>query len=62
VELKTMVPDDMVDAALAAIHEFASTGLLGDDKVFVTDLADAMRIRTGERGEGAIADNVGLKV
>jgi nitrogen regulatory protein P-II 1 len=54
IELKTVVPDDKVDAVLKAIRESASTGLIGDGKVFVSNVEDAMRVRTGERGEGAI--------
>ena len=52
IELMTVVTDDRVEAVLQAIHESASTGLIGDGKVFVSGVDDALRVRTGERGEG----------
>jgi nitrogen regulatory protein P-II 1 len=54
IELMTVVHDDQVDAVLKAIRESAATGLIGDGKVFVTDVDDALRVRTGERGEAVI--------
>ena len=54
VELRTVVPDAKVDAVLKAIRESAHTGQVGDGKVFVTNVEDAMRVRTGERGEAAV--------
>lgn len=52
--IEVAVRDDQVDIAIAAIMEAAQTGEIGDGKVFVTDILDAIRIRTGERGEAAL--------
>jgi nitrogen regulatory protein P-II 1 len=49
-----VVRDEGVEELLADIHEKVSTNAVGDGKVFVTDISDAMRIRTAERGDGAI--------
>lgn len=49
-----VVPDDAVEELLVDIHERISTNSVGDGKVFITDLSDAMRIRTAERGDNAI--------
>ncbi len=49
-----VVPDEKVDAALAAILEAARTGEIGDGKIFVTPVEQAIRIRTGDTGEIAL--------
>ena len=49
-----VVNDEDVDDILAAINSEIASGKVGDGKVFVTDVADAMRIRTGERGKESI--------
>ena len=49
-----VVSDADVDRILTLIHENASTGEIGDGKVFVTEIAETMRVRTGERGEAAV--------
>jgi nitrogen regulatory protein P-II 1 len=54
VELKMVVSDAMVEKVLKAIQECASTGQVGDGKVFVSAIEDVMRVRTGERGEAAV--------
>ncbi len=55
VKLEVVVTSDAdVDRILTLIHDNASTGNIGDGKVFVTDIAEAMRVRTGERGETVI--------
>lgn len=54
VKLEIVVPDDAVEKLLAVIKENAETGSIGDGKVFVTEVVDAMRLRTGERGEAAL--------
>ena len=55
VKLEVVVTSDAdVDRILTLIHDNASTGNIGDGKVFVTEIADAMRVRTGERGEVVI--------
>jgi len=54
VKLEIIVADDMLDSALEAIQSAAHTGRIGDGKIFVSDVADAIRIRTGETGDEAI--------
>lgn len=54
VKLEIAVNDDFVDAAVEAIEGGARTGQVGDGKIFVLDLEQAIRIRTGERGGKAI--------
>jgi nitrogen regulatory protein P-II 2 len=55
VKLESAVPLDIVDAVFEAIQTSANTGKIGDGKVFVFDLEQALRIRTGERDSAAIA-------
>lgn len=54
VELKMIIVDALLEPVLAAIAETARTGAVGDGKVFVSTVDDVMRVRTGERGEGAV--------
>jgi len=54
VKLETVIPDELVESVLLTIHETACTGEIGDGKVFVFEIADAMRVRTGERGQVAM--------
>lgn len=54
VKLEIAVNDDFVDAAIEAVEGGARTGQVGDGKIFVLDLEQAVRIRTGERGGKAI--------
>ena len=54
VKLEMVLPDERVDAALAAIVKAAKTGKIGDGKVFVSKVEEAIRIRTEERGEEAV--------
>ena len=54
VKLEIAVADDRVDATIEAIIKSASTGKIGDGKIFVTALEQVIRIRTGETGEEAI--------
>jgi nitrogen regulatory protein P-II 1 len=54
VKIETILPDDLVDDVVEAILETARTGKFGDGKIFVSPLEDVVRIRTGERGEGAV--------
>ncbi len=54
VKLEIVVPDNMVKEVLDAIEKSAKTGRIGDGKIFVTPIDEAVRIRTGERGEEAI--------
>jgi len=54
VKLEIAVPDEKVETVVKAIEGSARTGEIGDGKIFVTALEDAMRIRTGEKGEEAL--------
>lgn len=54
VKLEVVVADDEVANAIQTISNVARTGQIGDGKIFVTALADVVRIRTGETGPGAI--------
>ena len=54
VKLEIIVADDMLDTALEAIKNAAHTGRIGDGKIFVSEVAEAIRIRTGETGDEAI--------
>lgn len=53
-KIEIAISDDMVDACIDAISKAASTGKVGDGKIFITSLDDAIRVRTGERGEDAL--------
>jgi len=55
VKLEIAVPDDICEAVVDAVAATANTGKIGDGKVFVLDLEQAMRIRTGDRDAAAIA-------
>ena len=55
VKLEIAVPSDVVEAVVDAVQRTANTGKIGDGKVFVLDLEQAVRIRTGERDAAAIA-------
>jgi nitrogen regulatory protein P-II 1 len=46
--------DNILDKALSTIQEKAKTGKIGDGKIFVSSVAEVIRIRTGEKGEAAI--------
>jgi nitrogen regulatory protein P-II 1 len=52
--IELVVPDELAEAAVTAIIEAAQTGELGDGKIFVSDVAEAIRIRTGEKGDAAL--------
>ncbi|HTO97664.1 MAG TPA: P-II family nitrogen regulator [Myxococcales bacterium] len=54
IKLEAVVPDDLVPQALQAIERSARTGTLGDGKIFVVDVLEAVRVRTGERGDLAL--------
>lgn len=53
-KLDTVVGDELVEAATTAIIEAARTGSIGDGKLFVSDIGQAIRIRTGEIGDEAL--------
>ncbi len=54
VKIELVVDDGMVERAIEAITQAAKTGRIGDGKIFVTSVEDAIRVRTGERGAEAI--------
>jgi nitrogen regulatory protein PII len=53
-KIEAAVPEDLFEAAVEAIVGAAGTGSIGDGKVFVSDLQQAIRIRTGETGDQAL--------
>jgi len=54
IKLEVVVSADQVENVISAIAEAAGTGRIGDGKIFVTALEEAVRIRTGERGASAV--------
>jgi nitrogen regulatory protein P-II 1 len=53
-KLELIIADDQLEDAVEVILKTAQTGKIGDGKIFVTNLQEVVRIRTGERGEEAI--------
>ena len=54
VKLEVVVADDQLEAAIEAIKTAAETGRIGDGKIFVSEISQAIRIRTGEIGDEAL--------
>jgi nitrogen regulatory protein P-II 2 len=54
VKLEVAIGDALLDQTLEAISKAANTGKIGDGKIFVSDLSQIIRIRTGETGEDAV--------
>ncbi len=54
VKIEIAAADALVDKAVSAIVNAAKTGQVGDGKIFVTELANVIRVRTGETGEAAL--------
>ena len=54
IKIETVVADSQKDAAVAAIIKAAKTGKIGDGKIFVSTIEEAIRIRTDEKGDSAI--------
>ena len=54
VKLEVAIPDELLEQVLEAIEKSAFTGKVGDGKIFVLELAEAVRIRTGETGTAAL--------
>jgi nitrogen regulatory protein P-II 1 len=54
VKVEVVVDEELLEKALAVIQEKTKTGKIGDGKIFVTRLADVVRLRTGEHGSAAI--------
>ncbi len=53
-KIEIVIEDHLLERALNVIQEAAKTGRIGDGKIFVTEVLDAVRIRTGERGNEAV--------
>ncbi|GAA6212246.1 MAG: P-II family nitrogen regulator [Rhodomicrobiaceae bacterium] len=54
VKLEVVTTDEMLDKAVEALQTAAKTGRIGDGKIFVSDIVDVIRIRTGETGQEAV--------
>ncbi len=54
VKVEVVVPDKLLDAAIDAVIKAARTGKIGDGKIFVSDVSQVIRIRTGETDEAAV--------
>jgi len=54
VKVEVVVSDQKVDAVVKIICEAAATGNIGDGKIFIMPVTDAIRVRTGERGDDAV--------
>ena len=54
VKIELVLADEMLDAAVEAIQRAAHTGRIGDGKIFVSEVQEAVRIRTGESGGAAV--------
>lgn len=54
VKIEVVLSDDLLERAVSAIQNAAKTGRIGDGKIFISSIEDAVRIRTGETGANAI--------
>jgi len=54
IKIEVVVGDDQLAAAVEAIQRAARTGRIGDGKIFISDIVEAVRIRTGETGASAV--------
>ncbi len=54
IKIEVVVPDETVTRVVETIAKAAKTGKIGDGKIFVSAVGEAVRIRTGEKGEGAL--------
>jgi nitrogen regulatory protein P-II 1 len=54
VKLEIVAQDDRLEEVIGTLANAARTGKIGDGKIFVSDIAEAIRIRNDERGEGAL--------
>jgi nitrogen regulatory protein P-II 1 len=55
VKVEAVIPEELTESVVNTIKDTAKTGRIGDGKIFVTKILDAVRIRTGERGQAALA-------
>ncbi|OYT69646.1 MAG: transcriptional regulator [Armatimonadetes bacterium JP3_11] len=54
IKLEIVAPDERVDEIVSVIIETAQTGEIGDGKIFISEVEEVIRIRTGERGDAAL--------
>ena len=54
IKMEIVIPDTQVEDVINAIVKSAQTGRIGDGKIFITNIEEAVRIRTGERGKDAV--------
>jgi len=54
VKIELVIPDDMLERAVEAIQQAPYTGRIGDGKIFISSIEEAIRVRTGEKGNEAI--------
>jgi nitrogen regulatory protein P-II 1 len=54
VKLEVVVPDERLEEVVGSLSSAAKTGRIGDGKIFISDVADAIRIRNDDRGETAL--------
>tara|TARA_B100000446_G_C10331393_1_gene262412 strand:+ start:47 stop:385 length:339 start_codon:yes stop_codon:yes gene_type:complete len=54
VKIELVIPDDMLERAVEAIQQAAYTGRIGDGKIFISSIEEAIRVRTGEKGNEVI--------
>ena len=55
VKVEAVIPEELTESVVNTIKDTAKTGRIGDGKIFVSKILDAVRIRTGERGQAALA-------
>jgi nitrogen regulatory protein P-II 1 len=55
VKIEAVIPDELTESVVNTIKDTAKTGRIGDGKIFVSKILDAVRIRTGERGQAALS-------
>lgn len=54
VKIEVVIPDSLEDQVIETLQDSANTGRIGDGKIFVYDISNAVRIRTGETGDDAL--------
>ena len=54
IKVEVVLHDDMLETVLNTVVSISRTGQVGDGKIFISDVQDAIRIRTGERGDEAL--------
>ncbi|MEJ2695403.1 MAG: P-II family nitrogen regulator [Candidatus Sulfobium sp.] len=54
IKIEIVIPDSLAEKVVSTVEKVAKTGKIGDGKIFVYSVGEAVRIRTGERGENAV--------